>query len=195
MRLAEISSIRSCVSLATWRSSQSGDPPACAAPEGVVANIEAGLSRRSARRAASQAEARAGGSRRGQRARSLRRALGGGQTRRENGVGHVSFARTSSDRVRRERVRSRRTAWRPPLDREVAGLTRTRGARDGSRVTTARARVAPRVAFEFVSAHSKKELSVPTVRGCHASRAMRQLFTRPSSRKSRDFRHSSPRGG
>jgi hypothetical protein len=29
--------------------------------------------------------------------------------------------------------------------------------------------VAPRVAFEFVSAHSKKELSVPTVRGCHAS--------------------------
>ena len=39
----EISSTSSCVSRATWRSSQSGEPPEGAAPEGVAANIAAGL--------------------------------------------------------------------------------------------------------------------------------------------------------
>ena len=127
MRL-EISSTRSCVSRATWRSSQSGDPPAGAAAEDVVANIAAGL-RGAARGAWRVRGKRAGGSWRGQRATiaSLRGTFEG-----RNSAGKQrqarSFARTSSDRVRRDPVRSRRTAWRPPFDRGVAGMTRTRGA-------------------------------------------------------------------
>ena len=186
----EISSMRSCVSRATWRSSQSGDPPAGAAPEGVVANIAAGL----------RGEARGTWRVRGKRARGegigvvsvprsrrfaalSRRTRLGGKTAPD-----TLFARTSSDRVRRELVRSRRTAWRPPLDRGVAGLTRTRGAWDGSRVPTARARVAPRVAFS--SSQARKKARLQSLRRLRCPR--RLVIDRARSRNSR---HSSPRGG